>query len=250
MTETNRIVGPHLHGCVVLAAVVGLLITPRLTHAQESSEGATEKHMWSHFRAAADMQAAVVRGDLPALKEPATWLAEHDEVGLPTGAEPFVGELRRAALRAAEARRIEEAGAAIGRVAAACGSCHRELGVELRPTEHLEPPPGEADDVQMHMVRHAWAADRLWEGLVMPSGEAWAAGAKVFGEEPLDALDMSFEDPRGVHEAAKQTHALGERAGLETEPSLRARTYGELIASCAACHQITGRQPVIPRLDW
>ncbi len=228
------------------SALATLTFQPSSSSAQEP----TNQRMWSHFLAAVDVQAAVIRGDLEAAREPATWLAEYDEPGLPDGAEAFLRELQRAAARVIEAKTIEAAGAATGRIVAACGSCHREYEPGMEPTEHVEPPPGEESDVATHMVRHVWAADRLWEGLALPSNTAWEAGADAFAGVPLATDDLAFDNPEGVRALANRTHELGRRAGLETEPSLRARTYGELLSTCAACHQMTGQEPTIKNLDW
>lgn len=234
-----------LPGAATLCALTTHLLLPLSGQAQQQSK----EDMWTHFRAASLVQAAVIRGDLEGMHEAARWLAEHEEPGLPTGAEPFSRELQRAAARAIEAKTIEAAGAATGRIVAACGSCHREYRPGLAPTEHVEPPPPEEGDVAMHMVRHAWAADRLWEGLALPSNAAWEAGADAFAGAPLPTDELAFENPEGVRALANRTHELGRRAGLETEPSLRARTYGELLSTCAACHQMTGRNPTIEKLD-
>jgi cytochrome c553 len=226
-------------------ALAALTFQPSSGPAQEP----TNQRMWSHFLAAADVQAAVIRGDLEATMEAATWLAEYDEPGLPDGAEAFLRELQRAAARVIEATTSEAAGAATGRIAAACGSCHREFYPGMETTELVEPPPGEGD-IAAHMARHGWAADRLWDGLALPSNAAWEAGADAFAGVPLATDDLAFDNPEGVRALANRTHELGRRAGLETEPSLRARTYGELLSTCAACHQMTGQQPAIEKLDW
>ena len=229
-----------------LTALVALACQPSPGGAQEP----TKQAMWSHFLAAADIQAAVIRGDLDATKEAAAWMAEHDEPGLPDGSEAFLRELQRASARVVDAKTIEAAGAATGRIAAACGSCHREYYPGMEPTGYVEPPPGEEGNVATHMARHAWAADRLWEGLVLPSNPAWEEGADAFAGIPLATDDLVFDNPEGVRALANRTHELGRRAGLETEPSLRARTYGELLSTCAACHQMTGQKPAIKKLDW
>ena len=229
-----------------LSALATLAFLPSSSPAQVP----TNQRMWSHFLAAAEVQAAVIRGDLEATKEAATWLAEYDEPGLPDGAEAFLRELQRAAARVVEATTIEAAGAATGRIAAACGSCHREYYPEMEPTGLVEPTPGGKGDLAAHMARHAWAADRLWDGLVLPSNAAWEGGADAFAGVPLATDDLAFDNPEGVRALANRTHELGRRAGLETEPSLRARTYGELLSACAACHQMTGQEPAIKKLDW
>ena len=226
--------------------LVGLLFGVWVSPAQ-AQEG---KDMWLHYQAAADVLAAVIRGDLEAVKKPATWLAEHEEPELPEGAAPFSSELQRSGARAASATTIEAAADATGRIAAACGSCHREYSPGMEGTPHVEPPRGADDDIRTFMVRHVWAAERLWEGLVLPSDKEWEAGADAFAGPPLATDSLAFEDPRGVRALVKRVYQLGRRAGLEKEPSLRARTYGELLSTCAACHQMTGQQPTIKQLDW
>jgi mono/diheme cytochrome c family protein len=228
---------------MVLAALI-LCALPSSATAQ------TRQDMWSHYRAAADVQAAVVAGDLDASRKAAAWLARHEEEGLPGEADAFAEELRRAAARAAEATTLVAAASATGRIAAACGSCHRERRPGMQPTEHVEPPPDREDDVALHMVRHDWAVDRLWEGLVLPSDDAWEAGWSVFSAAPLDTDKLTFDNPEGARVLANRVHELGRRAGLQTEPSLRARAYGDLLATCAACHQLTGQEPAIRKLDW
>ena len=88
------------------------------------------------------------------------------------------------------------------------------------------------------MLRHLWAADRMWEGLVGPSEEAWMAGAKAMAEtEP--ALARAF---RSSATAQVAEELLGEINLLATEAlnaydlGLRADVYGRLLGTCNRCH--------------
>ena len=85
------------------------------------------------------------------------------------------------------------------------------------------------------MARHQWAADRLWEGLIAPSDQAWLSAAELLLEAPLALADSQHTD---------QTRALTERVrglGLEARSAARsgdrARIYAEFLGTCAVCHQ-------------
>ena len=85
-----------------------------------------EPTMYSHFGAADDIHAAVIDGDLRAVKEPATWLAEHDIPSLPEGSESYLAELQGFARQAEQATSLGDAAHAMGGIAKTCGSCHQE----------------------------------------------------------------------------------------------------------------------------
>jgi hypothetical protein len=92
------------------------------------------------------------------------------------------------------------------------------------------------------MIRHLWAADRMWEGLVGPSDEAWTAGAQ--------ALDRDWAEGRSLIRAAADSEAtvgligriraLGHEALDTRVPKARAAVYAELLRTCNGCHDSTG----------
>ncbi len=205
-----------------------------------------EPTMYSHFGAADDIHAAVVDGDLGAVKEPATWLAEHDIPSLPEGSETYLAEMQGFARQAGQATSLEDAAHAMGGIAMTCGTCHQENIAEpvTSKTAALE----EGEDVATHMSRHAWAAERLWEGLVVPSDARWVEGSQVLEEaafKPDAVAGTGSEDPavlKQVELLEKRCHGIGSKAGVATDPTERANLYGELLTTCAYCHKLTGQE--------
>lgn len=202
-------------------------------------------HMQDHFYKATEMQVAVINGDLAALREPAEWMANHaNSAAMPAEWSPHAEAMHTAALRAAEASELEEAARATAVMAAECGNCHQALGAEVAFAVEEAPPAGE--DARSHMLRHAWASGRLWEGMVMPSGVVWDEGAEALSESPLapSEIPADIEVLAEVSELAASVHSLGAEAiGLSTQEE-RARMYGQFLATCAACHDKTGQGPI------
>jgi hypothetical protein len=92
------------------------------------------------------------------------------------------------------------------------------------------------------MARHAWATERLWEGLYVPSEKAWNGGAAVLAHEtepfPPDLLKKG-----GVHvrTAAQDFARLAQSTPAQKSPSDRAALYAQLLETCGVCHQMIGK---------
>ncbi|MGB5302388.1 MAG: hypothetical protein WBP17_04455, partial [Gemmatimonadota bacterium] len=71
----------------------------------------------------------------------------------------------------------------------------------------------------------------------------WDGGAEVLAEAPLAPAELSadLEVLAEVSEMEGAIHAMGAGAVGLTEAEDRARVYGEFLATCAACHERTGR---------
>jgi hypothetical protein len=87
-----------------------------------------------------------------------------------------------AATRLSDATTIKGAARELGSLAKTCGECHTMLG---RPGPIVEAAGGQASGVRPNMIRHEWAVSQLWNGLVIPSDDAWKAGAIGLSEEPM-----------------------------------------------------------------
>ncbi len=199
-------------------------------------------HMRDHFYKVTEMQVAVINADLQSLREPAQWMTEHaNSAAMPAQWMAHIGAMREAAREAVEAESVEKAARATARVAAACGACHQALAAEVG-FEVKEPPP-EGGDVASHMGRHAWAAGRMWEGMVVPSGVIWDGGAEALAEAPLAPaqLEADLEVLAEVSRMETDVHALGAEALGVTSQQQRAELYGRFLQTCASCHQMTGR---------
>jgi hypothetical protein len=154
------------------------------------------------------------------------------------GVEPWRPEANRVTQSAAELARAEsldEAFPRVARVAAACADCHVRIGVHV--TEPLPALPPTA--LTEPMAHHRWAADRLWDGLVMANDERWRQGLNVLAEAPSELLARAAPDDA----ARLQRQALDELAITSTEPARRATTYGKLLATCSHCHVTLAVKP-------
>ena len=195
--------------------------------------------MGEHFGKATEMKAAVIRGDLNAFKQAAQLLAERSMEGsIAPEWKTHLEGMQNAARTGRDAPDLESAALALGDTGRACAACHAQLG---NPRFELGDPPAEGSGASLHMVRHQWAADRMWEGLMGPSDDAWIKGCEVLAEAPLhqEAATGPVSVPKPVTELASQAHALANRA--RTAPSEeRGKHYGAFLATCAACHTQLG----------
>ena len=84
------------------------------------------------------------------------------------------------------------------------------------------------------MARHAWAVDRLWEGMIGGGDHRWELGVAALGDTPLPFSPRSDAPilAARLQRLAKRAHAM--RMGETLDD--RMRTYGEILVTCAACH--------------
>ena len=194
----------------------------------------TDYQMWLHFEQAGRIQSAMIQGDLPTARRAARTLAAAPAApGIGAEGAAHVEELSKWAQTIRDAPSFGEAAEATGFMAATCGECHATSGAgpAFRPTE-----PPEDRGFTGHMIRHAWAADRMWEGLIAASTESWTRGASVFVEE---ALGHEVLTPR-AEEWAERLHALGREAVGETDRTAQATLYGRILQQCSGCHAEVG----------
>jgi cytochrome c556 len=198
-------------------------------------------HMQDHFSRASDLQRAVVNGDMDGVEDAANWLANHAKMsGAPDSWDPYLEEMRTAAEVTAGSNDLYAAAKATARVGAACGDCHKAHGANVKLD--IEGALAEGGDAIAHMQRHVWASARLWEGLMVPSAEVWQSGAQALDEVPLVPEEFT-DDPELMAEVqltANKVHELGAAARQALDPSTRAATYGEMLATCSRCHAATG----------
>jgi cytochrome c5 len=78
----------------------------------------------------------------------------------------------------------------------------------------------------------------MWEGLIAPSDAAWRAGAAALVNAPLrfGAGDQAAQ----ADELAAKVHQIAESARNAASDRERADVYGELLQSCALCHEFLG----------
>lgn len=201
-----------------------------------------KEHMRRHFAAISELQRAIARGHLDAAKELATWLGAHAE--LPQeGWQVYLDELHTAAAGVAGAKDLPTAASLAARLGRACSKCHEARDAIV--TFAWEPAPEDGTAVATQMKRHQWAAARLWDGLVGPSDQLWSEGAEVLATTHLDAFQAAGSTNRGdVAALAANVRAIAARAGKVADHDARAVLYGELLSTCAGCHQLVRPNPV------
>jgi cytochrome c556 len=193
-------------------------------------EASGMSHMYVHYARVGEIHSAVVDGSIDDTRSPARWLATHRAEEFPAGGQEALEAMRNEARIIAAEDDLAGLGRAVARMGNACGSCHSALGSGPNITV-VEPPPMSSVPSES-MKRHAWASDRLWEGLVGPSAAAWAAGAGALGSSPMD---FGTNDP--ANRLAMRVQGLSEKAAAASTPRDRAAVYGDLLETCSLCHR-------------
>jgi hypothetical protein len=204
---------------------------------------------------------ALIRGDLPVAQQAMRKLAffmEH--VPFPKQGKEYARITQELAGQVRDASDLEDACMAFARLSYACGQCHH--GLDRGPPIKLEPTP-EGEDLQMHMRRHYWAVERMWEALLSDSPAAFQTAAGVLAESPLHGPeDPDSESPAGATRLAYEVHDLAFAAAVEgkaredeyvprpgepvePEPTTRgqAEIFGRILSACNQCHELVEVEP-------
>jgi cytochrome c553 len=201
--------------------------------------------MRSHFLQGRAIRDALAAGEVGAARTRLGQVSERPGPrGAPAAWEAPLAELREAAAEAAEADELGEMTRAFAAYAARCADCHRASeAVATFEAAELPPVPPTAPAL---MLRHQWAAERMWEGLVGPVPARYREGARVLAEAPLHQgeLVVGRAPPLEVVRVAERTRELAAAAARAETQAERAELYGELLSTCAACHsQLPEPQP-------
>ena len=199
-------------------------------------EASGPPEMYVHYQQVGEIHTAVILGDVGATRAPAQALARARQTYGAEADGAWLVMLTEARLIQAQ-EELTDIARSVGRMGLACGACH--LAMDRGPTMRPGEPPPSSGNPGAHMARHQWALDRLWEGLVAPSGSAWAAGAGALGDEPMD-LGPTGNQPTENERLAGMVHELGDEARHTPEWEARADVYGRLLQTCALCHEHLG----------
>ena len=206
-----------------------------------------QTHMKVHHATGAAVRDAIVRGDLAGARAGFTALAGHPmPPGLPAGAAPLVAGFQGAARAGAAAQDPSAQAEALADTARACGGCHAL--VHARPTWDVPAAPPRDPGLRLHMARHAWAVERMYEGLVGPTAASWSQAAAILNDHPLDAsaLPPGQDLPPGAEAAGRRLHALGAEALAAETPEARGALFAEALSTCATCHAAVGMPAAAP----
>jgi cytochrome c553 len=193
--------------------------------------------MHRNFSRTVDIQTGVVRGNLGRAREAANWLLDPANQTVFSGsAQSYQAEMVARAALISEATDLNMVASEAGHLAASCGNCHQAVGGGPNFVVGSEAPGG--DSREGHMIRHIWAIDRMWEGLVGPSDDAWRAGAEALAlTGPADR--ESFRSSLPAEDLARYLGRVENLAGTAmntTASSDRAQIYGQVLGTCIGCH--------------
>lgn len=220
-----------------------------------------KKVMRDHAALSLVARNALIRGDLPVAQQSMRKLAffmEH--VPFPKEGKEYARITRELVNQVREAADLEEACMAFALLSNACGQCHHAL--DRGPPMKLGPTP-EGQDLKMHMQRHAWAVERMWEALLSDSTSAFQAAAGILAESPLHGpASPDSERPPGTTRLAYEVHDLAFAAAVEgkaredeyvprpgeaveAKPTTRgqAEIFGRLLSACSQCHSLVDVEP-------
>lgn len=201
------------------------------------------RHMKEHFARATQMQDAVLAGNLNQAQVQARWLASHKEE-TPDSWQPYVKTFQSQARAVAEAKTIDEAAAAVGQMAANCGDCH--AAHKAKPNIGSSRIIGQAGSVKEHMTAQLEALDRLGDGLMIPSDQAWNEGAKLLAKVAVSQKALQKEGLDKADSApvlAETLRTLSASATKATTKGERSTAYAQLLTTCVACH-VSVRNPI------
>ncbi|HEV7556085.1 MAG TPA: hypothetical protein VGO00_11545 [Kofleriaceae bacterium] len=193
--------------------------------------------MHENFGLVRAIERLLLRGKLDEARNFARAIAiSPDEVGL-TAWATHAARVRDRAAELANATSLDDAIRREAQLASECASCHVDTGVM---PDFSSPPPVPPDRpfLEVRMARHRWAADRLWEGMVGMADDSWRAGLDVLAATPLPAAELG--ENRQALATKLQRQATNARVARSADRLAdRATAYGEMLATCAACHTST-----------
>ena len=222
-----------------------------------------EPIMQDHAALSLAARNALIRGDLEVAQQAMRKLSffmEH--VPAPEQGEQYARITQEVAEEVRSAADLEEACMSFARLSYACGQCHHAL--DRGPPIQLDPAP-EGEDQKMHMRRHYWAVERMWEALLGNSTEAFQSAADLLAEAPLHGShDPDQESHSGVTRLAYEVHDLafaaavqgkagddeyvakpGETTDDDPTPWGQAEVFGRLLHACSQCHGMLDVKPAL-----
>lgn len=202
------------------------------TPAAEPDNGEEIRELMNKQFAAVDsIHRAIAFGEFAEAQKSAGWLAQNAMVGeVPAGWAATVEAVRVRSTKIASGKKLEDISSSLASVLEACGTCHLELGLTLKPGDTGADQPVEGADPKM--LQHTFAMSHLQQGLLLPSEVLWEQGAQMIAAGSL--LDAATDDETRILAASLQE--LASDAALVEGLKAKSMIYGELMGKCTACH--------------
>lgn len=232
---------------ITLVLSMAALLLPDLSFGQTEvvtvTPEETVRHMHEHFSRVQQIQNRLIAGDLNGAKVPARWLVEHDPIGGLTGSTLLhVQAMKASAQGVMDTDDIVVASTHTGEMGSVCGACHTEMGISDQFVDL--PDPDEGDTVQAHMARHQWGVDKMFRGLIGPDDRAWDDGVTMFVDVPLKKDDLKgHQHASEFADLADRLHGNAAMGYVAYDAAARSKIYGDVISTCAKCHQGLKRGP-------
>jgi cytochrome c553 len=208
------------------------------TKAPATPEATALTDMHGHFEDINAIQLALISGNLISARA----LAKNVRLGFagpsPEGWEPFIARSVASAEMLEVTDDLEMAARLASIMASTCGDCHRAQ--DLVVISHVAiAPPKEEDRLTNFMTQHRWAADRMWEGIIGPSDEAWQAGARALQNTELtkEDIDQRIVVTPYIEEMLVQIRIDAAAASSTEDSEERQKLYGRFLSGCASCHR-------------
>ena len=185
--------------------------------------------MQAHHAEADAAREAIIAGDLDGAKASGAKLASRMPIpDLPAADQAAV---KASAVSLSEAASLEVAAQHFGALSVGCGQCHAARGVQPQLSAPTLPPVHEGFDAQMQ--RYHWAAERMWQGLVLPSDAAFDEARAALRKIPTDGFRPQLDSrlPVGAESMDAAVHASAAAAGPGAGDA-----YGAMLLTCALCH--------------
>ena len=205
---------------------------------QDPAEQSRVTNMHMHFDDINAILLALISGNLVSARTLATKVRHGFSGEQPVGWKPFIERTIASAEILEVTDDLAIAAGIAATMAGTCGDCHvAENAAVINQT--AMPPPHEEDPFSDFMTQHRWGADRMWEGIIGPSDEAWRAGAKALATTDLSADDvgehliMTPEIEALLVQVRRDSAAAPTTEGAEN----RQKLYGSFLAGCASCHR-------------
>jgi len=248
---------------MTLALLSGCECGPRPAAPEEATPEGFDEVMKDHATLSIVARDALIRGDLEVAQQAMRKLAffmEH--VPPPEQGKEYARITKELAEQVRASSDLEEACMSFGRLSYACGQCHH--AVNRGPPIKLDPAP-EGEDIKMHMRRHYWAIERMWEALLSDSTTAFQSAAEVLAEAPLHGSHRPDQESHsGVTRLAYEVHDLafaaavqgkagedeyvpkpGEATDYKPTSWDQAEVFGRLLSACNQCHGMLQVKPAL-----
>ncbi|HEY4175453.1 MAG TPA: hypothetical protein VGM90_01415 [Kofleriaceae bacterium] len=199
------------------------------------------KQMRAEYYAALGILEAIVDGRLADARGKATWVVTHGDNFDPPASRD--DDLLRAADTIAHAKTVLDSAGGLARLGHACAQCHLAQRANVDVGFANFSPPPESTELSNQMQRHAWASERLWQGMLAPSDAAWTQGADLLASTAIDLSTTNHGKPNAEAVVLAERLRTTAESAVHANQTDRSIVFGEMVVTCARCHDLARMHP-------